>query len=142
MNDDRVAINREGLERLISLIPEMESRSGSWGEHDITSDGNTVFLGPYKFSDITGRVLSYISTSGLIRPFDWGGWQEEAERICNDPDLIAHADLLTVRKLLTLHVRKERFCEGHFAAMCGSGVILLLLKRLKALCDAGEVEAE
>ena len=142
MKDDRNGINRDGLEELIALIPEMESYHGSWGEHDITSDGNTVYLGAYEFSDITGRVHSCINGSGLICPFGWIDWQEEAERICNDAELIAEIDLLTVRKLLTLHLRKERFCEGHFAAMCESGVILLILKRLKELYESGEIEME
>ena len=142
MKDDRRAINREDLEELIALIPEMESYHGSWGEHDITSEGNTVFMGPYKFSDITRRVHSSINGSGLIYPFGWIDWQEEAERICSDPELIEQTDLLTVRKLLTLHTRKERFCEGHFAAMCESGVMLLILKRLKELYESGDIGVE
>ena len=140
MKDDRNTINREGLEELIALIPEMESYHGSWGEHDITSDGNTVFLGAYKFSDITGMVHSCIHSSGLIYPFDWKNWQEEAARISGDPELIAQIDLLEIRKLLSLHVRMDRFCEGHFAAMCEAGVILLILKRLKSLYEDGEIE--
>jgi len=140
MKDDRNAINREGVERLIFLIPEMEKYHGFWGEHDITSDGNTVFLGAYEFSDITGRVHSCINSSGLIYPFDWKDWQEEAARICNDPELMEKADLITLRKLLSLHVRMDRFCEGHFAAMCEAGVILLIMKRLKSLYEDGEIE--
>jgi len=35
--------------------------------------------------------------------------------------MLERADLETIRKLLTLHVRKERFCEGHLLGMFESG---------------------
>jgi len=38
-----------------------------------------------------------------------------------------------IRKLLTTHVRKERFCEGHLLAMFESGHIVNVLRRLKGL---------
>ncbi len=79
--------------------------------------------------------------SGLFIPFDWGNWQNEAARLCADPSLIQNADLLTIRQLLTTHVRKERFCEGHLAALCASGHIVSVLKRLKQLWELGDIEA-
>lgn len=38
-----------------------------------------------------------------------------------------------MQKLLTTHVRKERFCSGHLAGMIENGHILALLKRLAAI---------
>ena len=92
-----------------------------------------VSIGPYKYSNIADKLISCIYKAELLFLFDWTEWKKEAEWICGDPELIRKADLMTVRKLLTLHVRKERFCEGHFASMCENGVILLILKRVKVL---------
>jgi hypothetical protein len=39
----------------------------------------------------------------------------------------------TLCRLYTLHVRKDRFCEGHFAAMLANGHIAALTRRLKAI---------
>ena len=79
--------------------------------------------------------------SGLFIPFDWVSWQKKAARICAALGLIQNADLLTIRKLLTTHFRKERFCEGHLASLCASGHIVSVLKRLRQLWEAGEIEA-
>ena len=49
------------------------------------------------------------------------------------PEMLEPADLETIRKLLTLHVRKERFCEGHLLGMFESGHLTKLLRRLHAI---------
>jgi O-acetyl-ADP-ribose deacetylase len=51
----------------------------------------------------------------------------------DDPKAIAGADLLTLRKLLTAHVRGDRFTEGHLAAVLEKGHILAILKRLEQI---------
>jgi hypothetical protein len=48
-----------------------------------------------------------------------------------DPDVDIHG--LSRMALLTLHVRKERFCEGHIAAMVEAGYIQGILERLKEM---------
>jgi Family of unknown function (DUF6508) len=53
-----------------------------------------------------------------------------------DPALLAQADLLTLRKLLTAHVRQDRFIEGHLAQMLENGHISAILRRLRELRDA------
>jgi len=55
----------------------------------------------------------------------------------NDETLLEEADLETLRKLLTTHVRKDRFCEGHLDYMFECGHITAILERLQQL----EIEA-
>ena len=69
----------------------------------------------------------------MIIPFDWRSWSEEAERYQMDPEALQAADLLTLRKLLTAHVRAERFAEGHLASVFESGHIAAILRRLKQI---------
>jgi hypothetical protein len=38
--------------------------------------------------------------------------------------------------LITIHVRKERFCEGHLPAVVKCGHMAALLRRLKELREA------
>jgi hypothetical protein len=38
---------------------------------------------------------------------------------------------MTLRKLLTTHVRADRFVEGHLAGVLESGHMLAILRRLK-----------
>jgi hypothetical protein len=134
-------INKKGLEGLISLIPELESYQGSFGEHDFRKEGNTLHMGSFINAPLLDRIIYSIHETGLQINFDWPSWQEEAERICCETGELEKADLETIRKLLTLHMRKERFCEGHLAAVCESGLMLSTLRRLKALRDDGAIEA-
>ena len=134
-------ISKSGLEKLLSTIPLLENYSGPWIEHNIKSEDHTISIGPATYPAPVMAFLRSFDDSGLLIPFDWGSWQEEAARMCADPSLIQEADLQTIRRLLTTHVRKERFCEGHLAGLCESGHIVSVLKRLKQLWELGEIKA-
>jgi hypothetical protein len=73
--------------------------------------------------------IKALSTNGFIQPFDWMNWWE-GEQLVNNPALLKKASQQTLRKLLTAHVRADRFSEGHLAAMFEAGHIVMILKRL------------
>ena len=135
-------LNKKELESLLSLIPELEAHEGSFGEHDFRTEGDTLHMGPFIYSPLLNRIMSAVHISGLRLQFNWGAWQDEAHRICYEPGLLERADLETIRRLLTLHLRKERFCEGHLAAVCEEGLMLRTLMRLKELYDEGAIETD
>jgi len=65
--------------------------------------------------------------------FDWTEWQQSAREFVDSPKKIEKTAATTIQKLLTTHVRADRFCEGHLAAMFENGHIVRLLRRLKAI---------
>jgi hypothetical protein len=79
------------------------------------------------------EFIKMLHRQNIIIPFDWRSWREEAERYQKDPKAPETADLLTLRKLLTVHVRAERFTEGHLASVFESGHIIAILCRLKQI---------
>ena len=81
-------------------------------------------------------VLEFIAAlyeHGFVRDYDWPAWQPRSVRYCKDPVIMKKATLKTCIKLLTLHARKERFVDGHFASMVQSGHITAILYRLSNL---------
>lgn len=82
-------------------------------------------------------IVEALDSGGFIVPFDWPAWQEEGRRFVLEPALIETADLATLCHLYTLHVRKDRFCEGHFGAMLANGHIAALTWRLMAIRENG-----
>ena len=64
---------------------------------------------------------------------DWVQWQDVTVEYVDLPEKINSADVVTIKKLFTTHVRKDRFCEGHLAAMFKNGHIVALLRRLKEI---------
>lgn len=88
----------------------------------------------FEFSDSVSMFQQALYDNGWITPsFDWGEWQDTAREHVEQPEKTDCADATAIQKLLTTHVRKERFCEGHLAAMFENGHVLALLKRLKAI---------
>ncbi len=87
----------------------------------------------YYYNDEVLNFVQDLYDNNIIYSFDWPAWQEEAERLHNDPEALASADLETLRKLLTVHVRKDRFSEGHLAAVIRDGHVLAILKTLEEL---------
>ena len=73
---------------------------------------------------------------------DWVEWQDVAEEYVDSPEKIKSADVVTVQKLFTTHVRKDRFCEGHLASMFENGHIVALLRRLKEIRETTPDTAE
>jgi hypothetical protein len=84
------------------------------------------------------RFQQGLYENGFICSFDWPSWQEEALMYFNQPELLHNADIQVLRKLLTLHVRNDRFTDGHLSAMVKCGHITAILQRLADLRrDAG-----
>ena len=130
----------DDLEAVAALLPGILRVEGSAAEvrgGDRLPDGSISM--PYvDYAPEVSRLLDALYERNVVLPFDWSAWLEEAERYL-DPAAVAAASLLDVRRLLTLHVRQERFCDGHFAEMVESGHIAAVLRRLGVL--AAELRA-
>ena len=71
----------------------------------------------------------------FVISFDWVTWQEEGFRYIKSRKKVAQADLQTICQLLTLHVRRNRFCDGHFAAQLENGHMAAILHRLAHIAE-------
>ncbi len=124
----------ERLEALSKLLPAFRDPMFSFGTtvHSPESDG--VVAMPYlQESEAIRDFTRAVYDAGWCVPFDWGEWQDQAQRYASSPELVATADVEVLTKLLTTHVRKDRFCEGHLVAMAESGHLLAILERMKVL---------
>lgn len=106
---------------------QMGFKCGEW------PDASESVIPHFDQSDPVEAFIQALYDNGWVESFDWGEWQETAKQFVDQPELLASADLETIRKLFTTHVRKDRFCEGHLAAMFENGHIVAILRRLKAI---------
>jgi hypothetical protein len=98
----------------------------------------------WTFEQYTREVYEFEKTlyrSGFIVRFDWTSWEPEALRYYREPGRLETADLATIRRLLTLHIRKNVTCEGHLAEMLRDGHIQAILRRLQVLSE-GPIEVQ
>ncbi len=99
MNADRNApvppINRAGLDSVLAYLPVFQRPGFKFGEW-VYKQGE---LPHYQYSPEVDRFVSALYAANLVYPFDWGQFVERAQRYRDEPDLLASADLLTLRKL-------------------------------------------
>jgi hypothetical protein len=83
--------------------------------------------------DYSVAVRSFLADAGrlgFIVVFDWPGWVT-TERIQPSPKELARASLLDLAKLLTLHIRRDRFVEGYLANALESAWIQDILRAVR-----------
>jgi hypothetical protein len=120
-------IQLEQLDAVLRFLPKFEQPGVVFGEWRSPE-------GQVPYYSMTGEAMDFFrAIRPILFPFDWTSWQEEAEKYVADPQALETADLLALRKLLTTHVRRNRFVEGHFGEMLESGHITAVLIRLKEI---------
>lgn len=83
------------------------------------------------FLKLVSRFMDACYKNGFVVKFDWEHWEAEALALESDPARLQNADRATLRRLLTWHVRQNRFARTHLASKIASGHILALLRRLR-----------
>jgi hypothetical protein len=66
-------------------------------------------LEPYRYSEDICRFIKTLYEEKFVISFDWLAWQDEAKRFIDNPKLLNSADISTLQKLLTTHVRQSVF---------------------------------
>jgi hypothetical protein len=127
MQEEIPQIDREDIDTVLTYHPLLSDPAFSFGEWRVP-EGQ---FPQYRFSAVADEFINVLGK--LIIVFDWPAWKEEATILMEDFDALAKADLLTLRKLITTHLREERFSEGHLAAQFESGHLLGILERLNEL---------
>jgi len=121
-------ISKANITVSLKYIPIFEAERFEPGEM-ITDRG----IPYYSYSSEVLNFVQDLYDNNIIYSFDWPEWQDEAEKLYSNPDAMASADLDVLRKLLTVHVRKDRFSEGHLADVIRDGHVLDFLRGLKGL---------
>ncbi|MDZ7956457.1 MAG: O-acetyl-ADP-ribose deacetylase [Aulosira sp. DedQUE10] len=118
--------NIENVLAFLTLFTDTEAQL-----YDIQPEPLT--LDPYCYSKEFNKFITSVYQENFVIGFDWPAWQNEAHRLITNPELLILADISTLQKLLTTHIRKERFCSGHLAAMIENGHFLAIFHRLQAI---------
>jgi ADP-ribosyl-[dinitrogen reductase] hydrolase len=123
------------LQAVLEFLPLFEQPDFSPGEWITQAES----LPYYSYTPEMLDFIRALSGNGLIQPFDWMNWRE-GEQLVDHPELLRSANLQTLRKLLTAHVRADRFSDGHLAGTFESGHMTLILKRMEEIYHSREIE--
>jgi len=122
-------ITVDGLNRVLSHLPVFERQPSELYQVHV----EVATLEPYIYATEVEQFIKTLYQEGFVTQFDWTNWQQEAEEFVNHPECLQTAQMETIQKLLTTHVRAERFCSGHLAHVIQTGHILAILNRLAEL---------
>jgi O-acetyl-ADP-ribose deacetylase len=134
MRNSESELDTAGIEEVLSFLPLLEKPDQVVWTRALYEAGSLPQLQP---SNELSDFVAALCRSGLIFPFDWPAWQSEAEKLVDSPDAIDTIDLASIRRLLTTHVRKDRFCEGHLEQIILCGHMAAVLRRLQVLVSQG-----
>ena len=115
----------EALTPFVRIFEIMGFQCGECPRSEPDSSHGSIIPG-FGANDPVANFIQTLRDHDWIEPLDWRTWQHEAARYIASPELVAMADAETIRKLLSIHVRRDRDCHGHLAAQFESGHILAL----------------
>lgn len=85
-------------------------------------------------ADVRHRLAVLLETAGVLVRFDWQAWlADRPQGWTTDPEVLRRAGIDGIRRLLTVHVRRDRFQEGHLQELLRSGWVRQALRRLLEL---------
>jgi O-acetyl-ADP-ribose deacetylase len=119
------------MEALLKFLPIFEQKGKTFGGM-VKGDG-FIMLEWWQTPEVSEFVDRVYADGWMLNGWDWPQWQKQAEKYFYHPELIARARLLTLRKLIHLHLRKDHFCSGHLVCMLSEGQIQAILRRIKKL---------
>ena len=121
----------EQIDAVLKFLPRFEERGYQFGQWH-TPAGHLPY---FSFSSEAQEFIRALYQQRIIFAFDWQSWREQAQYYQTHTDALQTADLLTIRKLLTTHVRMDRFVEGHLANAFDQGLLTAILWQLKRIRD-------
>jgi hypothetical protein len=124
----RHPITNEQIDAILPYLDQFEATGFSVGTWN-TPPGQMPW---FEFGEAVMEFQQALYDNDWITPsFNWTEWQETAREYVASPERIESAHAETIQRLFTTHIRKERFCEGHLAAMFENGHVLTMLRRLR-----------
>ena len=122
----------ERIAALTRFLPVFESPDFSFGEvgGGGANDEGVITMPHFSPGPEAMAFQRAVYDYGWAVNFDWPSWQDKAARFVNEPETLASASVEDIERLLTTHLRKERFCEGHLASMYECGHLTAILRRL------------
>lgn len=132
MTEENALPNR--IDALLPYLQSLEAATpGDWkgGERDPGTGATQMPWFDYG-DEMMAFVQDCYDHQWVSPGFDWPNWNDR-QKYEENQELVASADTETITRLLTAHIRGDRFVEGHLAAMVANGHLLAIVRRLAVI---------
>ncbi len=126
-------ITREGIDALLHFLPYFNDDRARFGTEVSITDG---CIAP---SILTPKSMEFYEACyehNFVQDFDWGEWSQSRQGMVSCGEGIEDLDLAGIGRLLTAHIRGDRFCDGHLLGVMRSGQMAHILERLMELIES------
>ena len=123
-------ITRDGINALLHFLPYFDVKLGRISTEASITDG---CIAPSVLTQKSTEFYEACYEHNFIQDFDWGEWSHSRQRIISCGEGIKDLDLAGIGRLLTAHIRGDRFCDGHLLGVLHSGQMAHILNRLAEL---------
>ena len=134
-------ISKAGIDRILAFIPFFERSDSYFGkapELEDTQDGGFSISDPV-YSKTAWSFVEACYEESFVQPFNWIRWGGRHQDDLRSDSYIGKANLLTIIRMLTTHIRADRFVSvGHLLSVMEDGTILKILKRLEEINSESE----
>jgi hypothetical protein len=96
-------------------------------------DADARYRATGRYPDLVIDLTHAIYRSELTIPFKWLAWKRHATKYARKRGLLETARLETIKRMLTVSVRQDRFAGGLMPMLCSSGLMQACLERLAVL---------
>lgn len=131
--EESVPLTKENIDKILEYLPLLEDKTKKFFVEAPQDKPGVVVLPAYLMTSIGLKLYEDLYKEGFVTDFKWVDWVYEAGEYSAYDEKLSKADLKDVRRLLTIIVRQDRFCEGLIEEVIDSGLMLKILKRLKAI---------
>lgn len=126
---------------MVSFLPKLYRRDLQPIRRWLTGkevEGGRFTLPRPEYDNTVEKFIDLIVNQGCWLDSDYV--PEEAERLLMNETAVRRAAIPEIRRMLTLVVRGERFCDGWWSSMIEEGHVRRLLERLDEIGRTGFVE--
>ena len=131
-------VTRQGIARLVGFLPGLTPEENTETQFGLPpgahqTGANSFEIDPSTLSDVPTEFIQACYDEGFVQPFDWMSWHSTQPAELRPDASFDDAELSTIIKLLTLHIRADRFGDGHFLVALRNGTISKILRQLAEL---------
>jgi len=127
---DSSVIRREGIDALLSFLPYYQNKRAHFGTAPRMIETS---LHCSKLTRKSNDFYQACYENGFIQSFDWQAWSEANIELVVNGEGIESLSIEGIGKLITTHIRGDRFVDGHLLQVMKSGQMARILERLQVL---------
>lgn len=126
-------LSQSDWDKIFELIPKIEGQTQFGEDHfgEELPNGSIRFFHAWDSAPVVDETYFILSELNLVPIYDWSAWEEGHQFLHNKETDFTTLDLISLFKLFTIMIRKDRFSDGYMVLCFESGAVLKIIKAIK-----------